>query len=138
MAIAIVLVWGNAFHAHPYTPGYMKMSDGMVRTLSDPQYRGHVLNSFELGAELVYRAYPRLQPSVDSRVDSYGTDYIDNQGMLLRDDALFKDFLTRYDVQYLLLDTNGYLTLQDLGSWSNQHWKVVFQDRNSVFLSRND
>ena len=137
-ALTVALVWGNTFHVHHYTPGYMKMSDGMVRTLSDPQYRGHVLNSFELGAELVYRAYPRLQPAVDSRVDSYGTDYIDYQKTLLRDDTLLKEFVARYDVRYLLLDLNGFYVLQDLRSWKDQHWKVVFQDRNSVFLARND
>jgi hypothetical protein len=136
LSLLASLQYGNAFGYRPYTPGYTRFSPGMVKTLRDVQYRGNVLNSFALGSELVYLAYPRLQPSIDARIDSYGAQYVEYQIALLNDDALLAEFVQRYDVRYLLIDPVTFEQCQKHVSWRTQQWGLVYRDNSAVFLQR--
>jgi hypothetical protein len=78
-------------------------SPGIVAELADPALAGNVLNSYELGGELIYRDWPRLKPSIDSRVDSYGDDYLLFHIRLMRDEKLLNLFLEGNRVNYMLL-----------------------------------
>ncbi len=138
--IVIVLAtrFGNAHGKKPYSPGFIKFSDEMVHVLSDPAYVGNVLNSMELGAELIYVAYPRLKPSSDCRVDSYGLDYLEFLLKVASNDKLLEEFVARYDVRYLLLEPRRFDTFQKLDAWKSGRWTIVAMDKSSVFLKRND
>ncbi len=104
-AIGLVAVtkFGNANGFHiTYAPSY-NFSPTMVAELDNPAIKGPVLTSYELGGELVYRYWPRLQPSIDSRVDSYGDDYLLFHLALLQDEKLLDMFLEGNRVNYMLL-----------------------------------
>jgi hypothetical protein len=108
VALALVAIcaterFGNAAYAtYSYAPSN-NLSPGLVRELSDPSMRGPVLTSYELGAEVIYRWWPRLQPSLDSRIDSYGDDYTLFHVRLLQDEKLLDLFLDGNRVNYMLL-----------------------------------
>lgn len=136
LALTVCVMFGNAFGYRPYTPGYSKFSTAMVQALSDPARSGNVLNSFSLGSELVYRAYPRLRPSVDARIDSYGTEYVKFQIALLTDDALFAEFVDRYAVRFLLLDSAAFFDFQQRNAWRSGQWRLVLGDKNAALLER--
>ncbi len=137
--LALALAFGNAYRATPLVPPpNVKFTPGLVDALADPRLNGNVLNSVELGAELVYRAYPRLRPSVDSRIDSYGLDYLLYQRALLDDDALLNEYAARYDVRYVLLDSVRFEVFSRLQSWQRGDWKVLYQSSKEVLLVRKD
>lgn len=137
-ALGASLAYGNASGQFPTSPGMWRLSDGMAHTLSDSRYRGNVFNSMELGAELTYWAYPRLRPSIDCRVDSYGLDYVRFQKALLVDDALLLEFLDRYEVRYLLLERARINQLSAAGVWRADRWRLIYQDQFAAFMQRVD
>lgn len=130
--------YGNAFGAFPHSAfeANYSLSEPMVKQLGNPELQGNVLNSYELGAELVYRAYPRLRPSIDSRIDSYGADWTALNAQLFLDDDLLREFVRHYDVRYMLLSHNDFLSLQRLRSWTDKQWSLRAIDRRTVLLQR--
>lgn len=137
--LVLAVKFGNAFGAYPHHSDFnQSLTDGMVLELSDANLKGNVLTSYAYGAELVYRAYPRLRPSIDSRIDSYGDDYFLYTQYLKRDDKLLKDFVARYDVRYMLLTNEDFNLIRNLNSWSENLWSIRAVDRRAVLLERSD
>lgn len=135
----LAIVFNNANYSSPLqSPPNVKFAEGLVLQLANPKLEGNVLNSLELGAELVYRSYPRLKPSLDSRIDSYGLDYIMYQRELLVNDKLLKEFIARYDVRYILLDSVRFGIFQQLASWKENKWTVFYKDGKEILLQRSD
>jgi hypothetical protein len=132
------LLYGNAQGRHPYSTGVAKLSDQMVRTLENPVHKGNVYTTLELGAELIFRAYPRLRPSIDCRIDSYGLAYLEAQEQLLNSDEQLQEFVRRYDVRYMLMDRAGLNDALQKRAWRADRWTVVDMDRTVVFLKRSD
>ena len=60
----------------------------MIAQIEQFDMKGNVFNSYELGAELIYRAYPRLRPMIDSRIDSYGDEYFLLSDRLVHQEAM--------------------------------------------------
>ncbi|MBW8722461.1 MAG: hypothetical protein JF626_11510, partial [Polaromonas sp.] len=103
VALCVSAVVGNAAYAtFNYAPSN-NLGPALVRELSNPAVKGPVLTSYELGAEVIYRWWPRLQPSIDSRIDSYGDDYALFHVRLLRDEKLLDLFLDGNRVNEMLL-----------------------------------
>ena len=135
--LLLAVFFGNAYRATPLMPPpNVKFTPGLTEALKNPQLTGNVLNSVELGAELVYRTYPRLRPSVDSRIDSYGLDYLMYQRALLEDDSLLQEYVTRYNVRYVLLDSVRYEIFSRLASWRRGDWRVLYQSNKEFLLER--
>lgn len=132
----LCIKFGNVLGAHPHVAfeASESLSRPMVAQLQDPTLEGNVLNSYELGAELVYRAYPRLRPSIDSRVDSYGGDWTALNEHLFLDDVLLKRFVANYNVKYMLLTHHDFIALQKLPSWSEKQWVLRALDRRTALL----
>ena len=131
------LVWrfGNANGLYPSSnPDLTKLTPGMVQALADPALQGPVLVSYGLGAELIYRAYPRLQPSIDSRLDSYGDAYYYMHEALWSDPAALQRFVQRYQVRYVLADQSDFGLLQDSGALDWTQWQVLGMDYKAVLL----
>ena len=97
------IAFGNVVGSRIYFAPSHNFSDGFVHELADPAVAGNVLNSYELGGELIYRGWPRLKPSIDSRIDSYGDDYVRFSLALFHDEALLDQFLEGNRVDYMLL-----------------------------------
>jgi hypothetical protein len=110
------------------------LTQGMKATLASPQWSGNVYNSYDLGAELVYRSYPRLRPSIDSRIDSYGDAYFQAHEQMLRDPSKLAQFVTRYKVRYMLLTLGDMQICQQHGCWGSSVWLVQAQDQRAAFL----
>ncbi len=101
--LAACTLFGNANEARIYYAPSNNFSPAMIAELADPAMKGRVLTSYELGCELIYRDWPRLQPSIDSRVDSYGDQYLLFHQQLMRDEKLLSLFLEGNRVNYMLL-----------------------------------
>lgn len=140
LMLGLASQFGNAFGAFPHSalgisPSYTSF---MVKKLNAPDLQGNVINSYELGAELVYRAYPRLRPSIDSRIDSYGGAYTWLNGRLFQDDALLTDYVKKYDVRYMLLSHRDFRSVEKLPSWTSGRWFIRAMDQRAVLLQRSD
>lgn len=132
-------MFGNAAERLPYLyDDPTKLTEHMVQTLADPDLHGNVLNTMELGAELTYRTYPRMRPSIDSRFDSYGAAYNDANQKLFKDDVLLKAFVARYDVRYILMDGSQYDIFTHLPSWKQGEWRLYFSDHRAALFQRSD
>jgi hypothetical protein len=140
LVLGLAIQFGNAYGAYPYKAWGTDSSlfDDMVKQLNDPKLQGNVINSYALGAELVYRAYPRLRPSIDSRVDSYGGAYTVLNDRLFLEDELLTEFVKDYDVRYMLLTQRDFHLLEKLPNWTEKRWSVRAMDRNTVLLERAD
>lgn len=131
----VVLRFGNATGVYPYSlADQTKLTPAMVHALSDPAVQGNVLNSYALGAELIYRTYPRLRPSIDSRIDSYGDDYFYMHESLLRSRPAMDEFVRRYSVRFLLLDLADLEIVQSAGAIEPDQWQIRLMDRKAILL----
>jgi hypothetical protein len=136
VGLGLGLRFGNAYGAYPYHTPSDDFSIVMVARIGDPRLQGNVLNSYELGAELIYRAYPRLRPSIDSRIDSYGDAYYLMHGQLLVDERLLADFLEEFDVRHMLLLRRDYEDVRRLRLLRTQGWRTIAADHKMVLLTR--
>jgi hypothetical protein len=129
--------FGNAAYATFDRAPSNNLGAGLVKELSDPAVKGPVLTSYELGAEIVYRWWPRLQPSLDSRIDSYGDDYVLFHVRLLQDEKLLDLFLDGNHVNYMLLlrrDLDlGVRTMPSIRA----NWHIRLTDGDVFLIERN-
>jgi hypothetical protein len=138
-SIAMVSIYGNAGRNSTYSKlDSIKFTIPMVQALGNPALRGNVLNTMELGAELIYLTYPRMRPSMDCRVDSYGFEYGNFNSALFNNDELLREFVGRYDVRYLLMDTRQFERFGKLSSMTDGEWRIYFGDTRAVLLQRAD
>jgi hypothetical protein len=135
VGIALVLPFGNVWGAYPFISPSSDFTAPMIERLS--RLQGNVFNSYELGAELIYRDYPRLRPSMDSRIDSYGDTYFLLHQRLLVDEPQLKSFVAAYDVRYMLLLWREFEQLKKLKGLRDS-WRVQFADHKMVLLERVD
>jgi hypothetical protein len=137
LILGLAIRFGNTNGNYPYKSDSQEtFSTPMIRTLADPKLEGTVFTSYDLGAELTYRAYPRLQASIDSRIDSYGDNYFYYHESLLEDSDRMSEFIKRYDVGYLLLTHSDFNKFQLLSLWHTGQWQIVIIDTRAALLMR--
>ena len=134
--IGLAFAYGNARHCRPYECPSDDMSVLMVDAVSRPEVTGNVFNSYELGAELIYRAWPRLRPSIDSRVDSYGDDYFMLHQYVMRNDAAMEEYAQASGVRYILLTWRDYELLKER-PLLHARWHRLVGDHKMLLLERN-
>jgi hypothetical protein len=135
-ALCASMTFGNARGAFPDESASNNFTAAMITELDDSSIRGNVFNSYELGGELVYRDWPRLKPSIDSRIDSYGDAYFLQHHRALADEQLLTAFLDGWRVDHMLLlrrDFEGIRQMRRIG----QTWHVRFADQKMLLLERN-
>jgi hypothetical protein len=137
VTIVVSARFGNAAYATLTFAPSNNLSNGLVKELSDPAIRGPVVTSYELGAEIIYRWWPRLQPSLDSRIDSYGDDYALFHVRLLQDEKLLDLFLDGNHVNYMLLLRRDLdLGVRDMPS-IRANWHIRLTDGDVFLIERN-
>ena len=137
LSIAMCLVFGNARRAFPFESPSSNFSEAMIAELAKPEVRGNVYNSYELGSELIYRDWPRLKPTIDSRIDSYGDDYFMFTRQMLVNEHLMTMFLSEYGVNHMLLLRRDFDNrVRQMPSLANT-WHVRLADARMMLLERN-
>jgi len=134
---AVCARFGNAGSALFYSAGSNNFSPALVAELNDPAIAGNVMNSYELGGEVIYRYWPRLKPSIDSRVDSYSGDYLLFSIRLLRDEQLLNIFLDANRVNYMLLLRRDFEWKLRAMPSIRANWRIRLTDGDIFFLERN-
>lgn len=133
--LGFAIKFGNAYGAYPHESSLNQSFTAPMRAvLSNPAVHGNVMTTYDYGAELVFRAYPRLRPSLDSRIDSYGADYILFTERLLVENDLLVDFVRKYDVRYMLLTHEDFRLIRALPSFLQ--WNILLMDKRAVLLER--
>jgi len=136
-SVGLLIRFGNLDGAYPYYVQSNYFSGALVDYLDNEQARGNVLNSYELGAELVYRFYPRLKPAIDSRVDVYGEKYLLDVLRLNSDESALRQYVNRYQVAYILLTWRDFDEgIRRMPHIRDDGWHVVFADDRAVLLGR--
>jgi hypothetical protein len=135
--LAACAAFGNVGGARVWYAPSNNYNAGLVAELADPAMKGNVLNSYELGGELIYRDWPRLKPSIDSRVDSYGDDYLLFHVRLMQDEKLLNLFLEGNHVDYMLLLRRDFdMSVRDMPS-IKANWHIRLTDQDIFLLERN-
>jgi hypothetical protein len=139
-AIALSGGWvaqkGNLFGAYPYYTASNNFSEPMIDFIAERRLKGNVLNSFALGAELIYRFYPDLRPSIDSRIDAYGEAYSAHMDYILINEAALLEFIGRYDVRYMLLLHSEFNNIRGMKGLQQSGWRMLIADHRMVLLER--
>lgn len=140
IAMGLVLLrFGNAHNVHPYSvQDKYKFSPAMIDALASPAIEGNVLTTMELGAELIYRSYPRLRPSIDCRIDSYGYEYNEFNKALFYSPDLLREFVARYNVRYMLMDLGMFSIFQKYIGVNTHYWRIYYSDHKAILLQRVD
>jgi hypothetical protein len=137
LGLALVLKYGNGYGAYPYFAPSANFTLLMRDRIEDPALQGNVFNHTVLGAELIYRAWPRLKPVIDTRVDSYGDAYYVTLLDLLNDEDRLREFLNGYDVRYMLLMRGDFdATVSRMALLHQDGWRMYFMDHKAVLLRR--
>jgi hypothetical protein len=134
--IAAAVRMGNVRGAYPWFSPSTDFTEPMLEQLADTAVSGNVITSYELGAELIYRAWPRLKPSIDSRIDSYGDAYFLSHHQLLQDEAVLRRFVAAHDVRYMLLLWRDFVVIKDMPRIHEDRWRLIFRDHKMVLLTR--
>ena len=130
IALFLSIRFGNMNASTPFDARSDTLfSRGMVHALQDISGESNVFNSYDLGGELIYRNYPRLKPSIDSRIDSYGDAYYFWHETLLDDASQLQTFLKRWDVHYLLLTHVDFVRWQKLSLSTQEMCSLLATDR---------
>jgi hypothetical protein len=133
----LLLRYGNLSGAYPYLVESNNFSLLLAGYIDKGGVRGNVLNSYALGAELVYRGYPRLRPAIDSRVDVYGERYLLFIEHVLHEEAAFREFVRRYDVHHVLVTRADFdAGLRGMASLRREGWHIAFADHKAILISR--
>lgn len=109
----------------------------MQAALANPTLAGNVLTSYELGAELIYRDWPRLKPSIDSRIDSYGDAYFVAHQRLFGNESELNAFLAAYGVNHMLLLSRDLAAGVGRMPGIKRDWHVRISDQKMLLLERN-
>lgn len=134
---ALLVRYGNLYGGYPYAVASNHFSPGLIDYVRERKLEGNVLNSYALGAEIVYRFYPSLRPSIDSRIDVYGREYLERMLTVQNDEQAFRQFVARYGVRYVLLLWPEFeLGLRRMPHLQAEGWRIVFVDHKMVMLER--
>ena len=135
--VALLVRYGNLQGAYPYATASNHFSAALIDLVRERKLEGNTLNSYSLGAELIYRFYPRLRPSIDSRIDVYGREYFERMLTVQNDEQAFRQFVERYRVRYVLLLWPEFeLGLRRMPGLQAEGWRIVFVDHKMVMLQR--
>ncbi len=127
---------GNVRGDFIYAARSENFTSAMKATLADPALSGNILNSYELGAELIYRDWPRLEPSIDSRIDSYGDAYFIAHQRLFTDEPALTAFLAAHGVNHMLLVPRDFAGVRRMPGITAA-WHVRASDQKMLLLERN-
>ena len=134
----MLLRFGNLQGQFPHSAPGRRIPPELTAYVDNQGLRGNVFNSFDLGAELIYRFYPRLRPTIDSRIDAYGETYYKYFSALYSDERLLLDFIKYYDVRYMLLLRWEFEHIRQMPQLRESGWQVLFSDPGIVLLGRDD
>jgi hypothetical protein len=128
---------GNLHEGFPYKVPSENFTPEMIGFLEKPEIHGNTLNSFGLGAELIQRYYPKLRPSIDSRIDAYGEQYFyDAAVRTFQDEKFLEGFVNKYDVRHMLLLWRNFNQIKDFSYLKAAGWKILYADHKTVLLGR--
>lgn len=136
VGVGALLHSGNLYGAFPYQTTSWRFTQQLIDHVDEHELRGNVLNSYELGAELIHRFYPGLRPSIDSRIDAYGEMYFLHTLRLLNDERALQEFIRDYDVRYMLLLWGDFESLRRMDSLQRDGWRILSADHKMVLLGR--
>lgn len=94
---------------------------------------GHLLNDYDWGGYLIWKLYPSLHVFVDGRADVYGDAFLHQFADTYQFKNDWNKALQPWDVQTVLIPLNSALAT---GLRSAPGWSVVYEDAQSVLLSR--
>lgn len=135
----LLVRYGNMYGGFPNFTESHNFSPLFVEYVETNQLSGNVLNSYSLGAELVYRFYPRLRPAIDSRVDLYGEKYFLDVRGLNSDEQALRQFVDRHRVRYMLFVWPEFNEgIRRMSRLREDGWRIVFADHKLVLLGRPD
>jgi hypothetical protein len=134
---ALLVRYGNVYGGYPYFVKSHHFSPALIDYVEARKFEGNVLNSPALGAELVYRFYPRLRPSIDSRIDVYGQEYFERLLTAQNDEQVLRQFVERYRVRYILMLWPEFeQSMRRMPRLQDDGWRIVFADHKMVMLER--
>jgi hypothetical protein len=94
---------------------------------------GSMWNAYDYGGYLIYRLWPEQKVFIDGRLETvYTPEFFLDYIRARRLPAKFDDFVTRYDIGYVVIRPNGELP------WlhANSEWATVYLDDAAAILVR--
>lgn len=112
---------------------------GAADYLSDIGLRGNVFNTYASGAYLVYRLYPGIRVTMDSRNEVYGEDLYRLYARTLTDSDALEDLLGRLRAAAVVLEWPGQGMMTAAATVHRaKSWRPVFFDDVAVIYLRGE
>jgi hypothetical protein len=116
------------------------MSRGAVQYIEANGIRGRVINSYNLGNELLYRFYPEIRVSLDGRADVFGEAiFRRNESATMGRIPPLVEAIGVLDPDYIILQRGPAVSLVTGGFTMQHEWDLVFLDFSvGIFAKRGE
>ena len=110
-----------------------------IKWLKEKNVSGPVLNSYELGDQIIYNFYPKILVAIDSRADLYGENYSNKYRFMMHDTKRFLEFIDFFKIKVIVLtveDFDHYFTKNPdrLTYLDKIGWRIGFNSEFNVIL----
>ena len=129
--IVFCFLKGNVVSVKPGVYYRARIPEQTINYLKEKSISGNVLNTYPLGGQLIYYFYPQIKIVIDSRIDAYGSKYMEFYRELWSNGYNeFDNFLDKYKVNHIIVHnqmlyhlkrTNRFKEMIEDG-WLVVHW----------------
>lgn len=147
-AIVVLLAIAATLHGVPHETGRARrpglgIADNVpvsaIEYVLSHHLEGNALNSFAFGSYLTWRAWPGTKVFIDSRLDVYGGEFVEQYSLAMADPARMRDLLRRYRFDYAVLsyrldDVQGPVA----AFASDGGWALVYYDNLAMIYVRRE
>ena len=132
--------YGNAVSTVPGFYKSARISDKTIDYIRDNNLSGNVINTYSLGAQILFHFFPKIKIAIDSRIDAYGLPYISYyRNILFGEYRKLKTFISRYEIKHMIIDYSSLNGLVGNGSYNELRrdgWKISHESTSVIILSK--
>jgi hypothetical protein len=122
----------RALFTKPYKQ-HRTLSEASIQFIKASQISGPMINDYALGNYLIFRLFPRITVSMDSRIDAFGKRLLEqNLAAMNGNPDVFPN-----SPQHMIANAPRSIHLAQSGFLQrNPEWRVVYQDESATLFSR--
>jgi len=122
------------FSRHPEVYESQRVPAAAVQFIKTHRVAGPIFNDYNWGGYLIWKLYPDYKVFTDGRADVYGDSFLFDYLNTYRGERGWRDQLNKFGIRTVLIEPHSSLStlLRD-----EPGWQVVFEDSQSVVLTKN-
>jgi tetratricopeptide (TPR) repeat protein len=135
--LAGILLWASFRPQLGFSTLQILFPYGATKYVAEHQPKGNMFNPFKWGGYLIWHLYPPYRVFIDSRAGELypSTIWSDYETIAAGKDG-WKDLCNRYEINFLILPTNGSSGNLIIQLWDSPDWRLAYWDFQSLLYLR--